>query len=394
MFKFLFILIVLCVAGFLMMPDVGIITVTAFGFRITTSILIVIAALAVVLYLWHLLKQPFLWLSGCQTWYQKRKQSQKEAYLLLALKTVLDQDSVAKNQLLKKKNTFFDKKSDENFIIEALFQPSPHTFEQLLHRPETELAGIHGLLGYAQKAGDWLETARLLQKAHDKNPNEPWVTKELWQAQILQSDWAASLKTLDVLKKQDLINKDEFRDRKAQILIKLGRVKEAYKLAPTRPEVALAYAKADPKKAKDIIEDLWPRNPSRDAFLLFQRAIAGDKPIAQEKAVRKLVRHNPEAKQSLLALAETATDLEKWGDVKEYLTTYLSLYPLTVTVARMMAQAERCGWHHEEAAKDWEIKTRFARDEDGWGCSACGHKTEEWDIRCPKCNAFGTIRYQ
>lgn len=394
MFKFLLILVVLCIAGFSMMPDMGIITITAFGFRVTTSVLIVIAVLAVILYLWHLLKQPFLWLSSCQTWYQKRKQSQKEAYLLLALKTVLDQDSAAKARLIKQKNTFFDKKSDENFIIDALFQPSPHTFEQLLHRPETELAGIHGLLDYAQKEGDWEETARLLQKAHDKNPDEPWVAEKLWQAQILQSDWAEALKTLDTLKKMGLIGKTEFQLRKALILVKLGRVKEAYKLAPAEIEVALAYAKAEPKKAKDIIEDLWPKAPCQDAFVLFRKAIVGEKPAAQEKAVRKLVKHNPEAKQSLLALAETAADLEKWGDVKEYLTTYLSLYPLTVTVAQMMAQAERRGWHHEEAAKDWEIKTRFARDEDGWGCGVCGHKTHEWDILCPKCNTFGSIRYQ
>ena len=394
MLKFLFILASLFIIGFLIVHDTWMITITAFGFRITTSVLTVIVLLILALYILHLLKKPFTWISGYQTWYQQRKQSQKETYLILALKTVLDKNTASIKELLKKKNAFFDKKSDENYLIEALFNPSTHTFEQLLHRPNTELAGIRGLLRYAQKEGDLLEVGRLLQKAIEKDPNEPWIYEALWQVQTLQSDWAEALKTLDVLKKKEIIDKAEYHLRKALILVKLGQAKEAYKLAPDRLEIALAYAQAEPNKAKSVLTDLWKTHPCRDAFVLFQRVIKGEKPATQMKEVEKLVRHNPENRASILALAATAIEQEAWSIAKEQLTTYLSIYPLTARVAQMMATVERSGWHHEEAAKEWEIKARFAVDEAGWGCAVCDHATSEWDIICPNCNTFGSIQYK
>ena len=89
-----------------------------------------------------------------------------------------------------------------------------------------------------------------------------------------------------------------------------------------------------------------------------------------------------------------ALDNEMWGVAKEKLTTYLEMYSLTAIAARMMAEAERKGWHHEEGAKAWEEKAVNAPNEMGWGCSACGHMTGGWDALCPKCNGFGCIRYK
>ena len=394
MIKFIAIVIGLLIVGFLIAQNTWMVTVSAFGFEIRTSIIFVLAVVLLLWYVLHLLKKPFCWIGGCQKWYANRKQTQKEAFLLLALKTALDRDSESAQKLLKQKNSFFDKKSDENYVLEALFAPTPHVFEQLLHREKTELAGVRGLLNYAREQGDYAEIGRLLQKAFEKHPNEVWVHEALWQAQILQNDWSESLKTLESLKKSGRIGKDEYTKRKTCVLLKLGKVQEAYKLMPEAPETAMAFVAENSQKAESVLMKLWEKTPCWDAFLLFQKAIREEKPAKQVKLVEKMVKYNPDNRLSLLAVARVALDNEMWGIAKEKLTVYMEMYSLTSVAARMMAEAERKGWHHEEGAKAWEEKAVNAPNEMGWGCSVCGHMTGGWDAVCPKCNAFNSIRYK
>ena len=256
------------------------------------------------------------------------------------------------------------------------------------------MAGIKGLLSYAQQNGDLAEVERLLQKAVQKHPNEMWIEEALWTVQTLQSDWAEALKTLDTLKKNNLVDKENYTLRRALILLKLGRFDEAYKLLPDHPAVAVAYATSVPKKARDILIKLWAKEPCRDAYLLFQKMIADETPAKQLKSVEKLVHGNPNHRLSLLALAQTAANNEMWGVAKDQLTAYLAVYPLTASVAHLMADIERKGWHHAEGAREWEEKAATAPQEAGWGCAVCGHQMPEWDILCPHCNAFGQIKYK
>ena len=394
MIRFLSILISLFIVGYLIAHDTWMVTIRGFGYEVTTSVLVLALAFILLMYIAHLLKKPFHWLDRYRNWSARRKQDRKEAYLLAVLKTVLDKDSQARQQLLKQRNTFFDKKSDENYLIEALFAPTPHVFEQLLHREKTELAGIQGLLSYARKGGDYDAVGRLLRKAAEKHAGEPWLQEMLWEVQIMQNDWAEALATLDKMKKMDLVTREEYSYRRALILMKLGRVKEAYKSLPDHPAVAVAYAEAEPHKACSIITDLWETTPTDEAFALFKKAISNEKPAKQAKLIDKLIRRHPSHRISLLVQAQTAMERNLWGVAKEYLTEYLNTYPLTQRVARLMAEVERKGWNHENEAKSWDAKAAGATDDIGWGCTVCGHKTQEWDAVCPTCNAFGGIKYK
>lgn len=394
MIRFLSVLISLFIIGYLIAHDTWMVTVTGFGYEITTSVLLLALALIAFLYVLHLLKKPFRLFDRYRQWSAQRRQTRKEDYLFLVLKTILDKDSNAKKQLLKKKNDFFDKKSDENYLIEALFAPTPHVFERLLRRERTELAGVHGLLAYARESGDFNAASRLLHRAAEKHAGEPWVQEMLWEVQVMQSDWNEALTTLEVLKKQGRVDKATYTERKAFILMKLGRIKEAYKLLPDHQAVALAYAEAEPQKAQSVIMNLWPKSPSYEAFQLFQKTIKDEKMEKQAKLVDKLTRQNPEHRLSVLARAQVALEQGLWGVAKELLTAYTNTYPLTQKVAQMMAEVERKGWNHEAEAKAWEAKMSQAANGSCWGCSACGHQTHAWDAVCPNCNTFGSIRYK
>ncbi|MDY6407152.1 MAG: tetratricopeptide repeat protein [Pseudomonadota bacterium] len=391
MIRFIFILISVFIVGFFIVKDTWMVTVQGFGYELKASILVFVVGACLVLYLLHLLKKPFGWWERCHRWLEKRNQNQKEAYLLLALKTMLDKNTVATQQIIKQKNKFFPKKSDENYVIEALFDPNTHVFEHLLHRESTELAGIRGLLHYAKAEGNLTEATRLLNKATEKYPNEPWIYHELWKVQILQNDWHEALNTLEKLKKDNQVNKPEYIRYKALLLLKLGRIKDAHKLCPTDQAIILAYARTEPDKAEKLIRNLWALAPCQEAFDIYWQALSAYKPDKQSKAVDKLVRENPKHKLSLLVLAQTAIHQKSWPMAKDYLTDYLSLYPLTAQVAKMMADVEQKGWNHTDEAQKWRLKALDAPAELGWECAVCGHQTESWALVCPVCHAFAEM---
>lgn len=392
MIKLLAVLIGVFVIGFLIVHDTWMMTITAFGYEITTSVLTFVVVLLAFLYAWHLLKKPLCWLGLCQNWYARRRQSQKESYVSLVLRTLVDRNTDATRRLLKDKNSFFDKKSDESYLLDALFAPTPHVFEHLLHRPGTELAGIRGLLKLATDRGDWAEADRLLDKAVETAPQEPWIREAQWQAQVMQNDWAAALETLDRLLKMGRVSKEEYRLRRAFVLLKLGRVAEAYKLAPTHPAVALAMAAAEPERAETVLTKSWAETPCLDVWRAYRSALQKEKPAKRQKAVERFVRPNPKHRLSLIVAAESAMDSELWGVAKQELEAYLQAYPLTPTVAHLMATVERKGWKHEDVAREWDVRAAAAVEDTGWGCGSCGHQTATWDVRCPKCNAFGALQ--
>ncbi len=394
MMKLVVTLIGIFLLGFLIVNDTWSVTIIGFGYEVTSSVFLFIAAVLIVIYLLSLIRKPFGWFGGYQSWYRTRKQNQKEAYLILALKTALDRNEKNIDLLMKQRKAVFPPKSNESLMIEALFQPSPHVFEQLLHRDGTEMTGIRGLLEYAQKNGDLTEVRRLLQKAVAKVPDESWIQESLWSLQTLQSDWSDALNTLEILKKRGLIDKKTYFVRKSCLLLKLGRARDAFNLTPDNPAAAIAYTKQAPQKALSILIDSWAQTPCWETYVLFRDNIRNEKPAKQMKLVEKLVRKNKESRLSFIALAQTAMDAHMWGVAKEHMTAYFNAYPITPQTARMMAKIEREGWHHEEGAAEWEEKATTSEELGGWGCSICNHVTESWEACCPTCNTFGSIRYK
>lgn len=393
MLKFIFILISVFLLGFLIINDTWMISIEGFGYQITASSLLFIIAIAIIVYLLRLLKKPFHWINGYQKWIENRRKTQKDAYFTAILTTVLEQRQSSMQDILKQRKNWFHTKSTEALLIEALFAPTPHVFEQLIQKPETELAGIRGLLQYAQKTGDVNEALRLLRKAAAKNVTEPWVQSGLWDLQVLQSDWADALKTLDVLKKNKLVSSDEYQSRKACLLLKLGRTKEAFEADPDNPATAIAYARTEPKKAQDILTTSWKKESCWDTYLAFRENSTTETPAKRMKLTEKLIRHNPQHRLSLKAKAQTAIDAELWGVAKETLTTYFQAYPLTPETAQMMAIVEREGWHHEQGAQEWEKKALLSHETDSWKCTNCQHELGYWEASCPICNSFGCIKY-
>lgn len=394
MLKIILFLIAMFVTGFLIVQENWNVSISAFGYEITISTVLLVLMVAVLIYLVYLIKKPFAWICGIKNKMARSHLIKKESYLTFVLQTILDQNNASVQMILNQKKGMLEKNDIKHLLLTALFNPSTNIFEQLMHQTPTELAGIRGLFLEAQKQGDLKEADKLLTKAFQKNPHVSWVIISRFDIQTLQNDWENALITLETLKKEKLITKEQYIQRKACLLFKTGKIKEAYELDKTNPAIAIAYAKEVPNKAADIFIASWQKAPCFDTYLAYRKLIAALPAAKQLKAVQKMVSKNPTCRLSLIALADIAIQAELWREAKENLEVYLNSYPLTEQVALMMATITREGWHHEPEAKEWEKKAIETQDKTGWFCTTCTHETIEWDIACPHCNAIGAIKYR
>lgn len=394
MLKLILFMIAMFATGFLIVQENWDVTIAAFGYEVTLSTVLLIVLLTLCVYLFRLIKKPFLYLFGFKNRRATSNLVKKEAYLTFVLETILDQNNESISRILKQKGGLLQKKDIKHLLLNAFFNPSKETFEELSKHKETELAGIRGLYFEAKKSGNLKEAEIILSKAERSYPNVFWVIQESYDIAVLQNDADKALFLLDELLRLKQISKEDYIHQKAALYFIKGKIKEAYQLNKICPAFAVAYAKENKENAQNILITSWNKEPSWEVYETYMNLFKDQPAEKQLKMVNKLIAKNKEFRISLLALADTAIRNEKWRLAKETLTAYLQSYPLTKKVAYMMAQVSRLGWHHEQEAKEWEQKAIETEDKYGWTCLNCSQSTSEWSAICPHCNKVGKITYR
>lgn len=394
MLKIILFLIAMFVTGFLIVHENWMVTLKGFGYEVTLSTVLLIVLILIGIYLIQLIKKPFVWMFG----FGKRRHTKhfikKENYLTFVLKTLLDKNNISVDQILKQKKSLLPKKDIRHLLLNALFTPSKEIFSELAKHKETELAGLRGLYFEEKEKGSIKEAEKILSRILTSYPHVIWVLKESYEIQTLQNDWPAALTTLEQLFKHKEISKEDYLNQKASIFYMQNKFKEAYLLNRTNPAFAIAYAKENASYAKTILTNSWNKEPSWDVYLAYYQLIKNLAPEKQIKAINKLISKNKDFRISMLALADIGIKTENWRLAKETLESYLQSYPLTKNVALMMAEVARRGWHHEQEAKEWELKDVESDDKYGWMCLGCNQKTAQWHPACPHCNKIGKIIYR
>ena len=140
--------------------------------------------------------------------------------------------------------------------------------------------------------------------------------------------------------------------------------------------------------------EAWQKTPAKEIYQAYMQLFKNESAHKQMKALKKLISNNPTSRESLLALVETAIQLELWREAKETMQVYMATYPLTKESAHLMATIVREGWHHEEEALEWEQKAIETTEQSGWICSKCNQKALNWTVLCPHCSTFNTLIYR
>ncbi len=389
MTKILFTIVGLAVLTALVIHDKWTVTFTTSDYEISTSFVLFIVALLALLWLLCLLKKPFVWISRYQNWRKNQKQLQKEKFIFELLNTLLNHDASKYDLLLQQAQKLYGAGSQETALVTALIKPSEEIFDTLNKEQTTKMAGIYGLIQAAEKEGNFDQVTALLDEIPSAAQNMPWVNHTKWRLALMRSDWSEALRLLENTKKS--LSPQVYKSHKAALLVKLGRIKEAYKLNPVNPAIALLYVQTKPTKAKRILEKAWKQYPCWPVYTSYKKAIANLPEKKRLQSILDLTKPTRDQRYSLLARADMDIDLQNWARAKENLEIYVQNYPLTRQVADMMAKIERSGLHHERMAQEWEDRSIESEDDSVWYCTKCDHVVTEWHPVCPHCGEFDSI---
>ena len=384
-----FLICLLLGVGSVISNEAFFITLTFRNYQIYLSVFTFAGLIIGIMWLWALILLPFRLFRQFSIWRQKSKQDQKQIFLVSVLEALANQNKEQYPLLVKQTLHHFKKEEVTYWVILSLLQPTEEVYQKLLTFPSTVLGGIYGFLNMAEGMGNTTEMRNLLESLSEKQKQVLWVKQAYFQLALLEGDWGQACQYLESLKK--IMPKSEYKRNYACLLMMKGDVDKAYKLDDTQAPIILAKAKENPEKAMKILKKAWEKTPCQEIYTAFKAALTGKTNTEKMKEVKALVKQNKGNRFSLLALADMNLETGNAPKAKEILDSYLENFPLIQQVALMMAQAEREGWNHEEAAQDWERKALNLQEKTGWICTHCSHTSSKWEPVCPACHLFNSI---
>ncbi len=271
-------------------------------------------------------------------------------------------------------------------------EAAERAFHQMANRDDTRLLGLHGLYIEAQRHADPV-AARLYAEEAAKHAHAPgWAGQAVLEFRCATGDWSGALERLERNMKSGLIDKASYRRQRAVLLTAQALaaeegdrdrakalVLEAVKLAPTLvPAAAMAGRflgeAGDLRKAARIIEAAWQDNPHPDLAEGYAHLRPGDS--ARERLVRiqALAEKSPGNIEGALAVARAALDAQEFVVARRALTP-LAIAP-TQRVAALMAELEEMEHGDEGRAREWMTRALHGRRDPAW--TADGYVSERW----------------
>lgn len=285
-------------------------------------------------------------------------------------------------------------------------------FTSMLESAETRFLGLRGLLRQAEREGDWDAALDCAKRAYEIRPQTPWVLSALFDLGLKSGDLDRALKASEDLRRHGQLSREDEKRRRGVLFTEKARRAEAagdaggareyaaqaHKLAPELPAAAAIRARLlledrRSRPAAKAIETTWALHPHPDLVPLYLRARPGKTELERFNALGRLVRENPEHRESLMALGRAALAAELWGEARRYLQKAGGTRP-TESVCRLMAEIEERENGDVEAARTWLLRAAEAPDDPAWVCGECGAVAAEWHGVCAHCGGFDTFAWR
>jgi HemY protein len=263
-------------------------------------------------------------------------------------------------------------------------------FRKMADHSETRLLGLHGLFVEAQRRDDPAAARAVAEEAVQANPAAGWAAQAVLDFRCAEHDWAGALLALDSNMKSGLIDKPTFRRGRAVLLTARALtdadrdqaradVLEAVKLAPGLvPAAALAGRllgeAGETRKAARVLEAAWRANPHPDLAEIYAHVRPGDSARDRLARVQSLAKQSPENPEGALAVARAAIDASEFATARAALGS-LAVTP-TQRVAMLMAEIEERDTADVGRAREWTARAVHAARDPGW--TADGIVSHKW----------------
>ncbi len=282
-------------------------------------------------------------------------------------------------------------------------------FEAMLAAPETEQLGLRGLFLEAEREGEHEAARQFAERALQRNAKLGWPVESLFELQCRAQDWPAALHTLEIARRQHVIDKAPAARRRAVLLTAqaqaledidadkaLELALEAHRLAPDLvPAAAIAgrvlAARGNTPRAARVLLKTWRLAPHPDLAAAYAYARPGDSPRDRLNRVRHLARLTPNNTEAQIAVAISAIDARDWNEARKALEPLID-DRLTPRVCTLMARIE--GEQNSDAGRvrEWLARAANAARDPAW--TADGVVSDHWSAVSPVTGALDVFQWR
>ena len=271
-----------------------------------------------------------------------------------------------------------------------------HAFRAMAERDDTKLLGLRGLYIEAQRRKDVAAARAYAEQAANAAPALGWAGQAVLEFRCASGDWAAALSALDRNSRFGLIDKTDYRRQRAVLLTARALaaadgdrdrarslVLDALKLAPALVPAAelagrLLGEAGELRRASRVIEKAWAANPHPDLAEAYAHLRPGDSARERLARVQSLALKAPGQGaphiESALAVARAALDAQEFAVARNALRPLLK--EPTQRVATLMAEIEQRESGDEGRAREWMGRALRAERDPQW--SADGFVSDRW----------------
>ena len=265
-------------------------------------------------------------------------------------------------------------------------------YRAMLENDETRFLGLRGLVLQARREGDEASARRYLLEAKALRPTSDWVLASLFEISEQAGDLGEAEAALAAVQRQKLLPRAEVARKHAVIL--LQRAVQAQQ--DGQPAQARKYAKQANKLAPDLVPaacllaSLAPHADLAQAYLDLHRQ---EEPLRRYKHLATLVAADANHPEAHLALAQAALTAQLWGETRRHLES-LSEADLDQRAYRLYARLEEAERQDSAASHHWLKQGEEAQAAPGWVCEDCGAVSQSWSAHCGACQAFDRLRWR
>jgi HemY protein len=293
-------------------------------------------------------------------------------------------------------------------------------FEAMLERKETAFLGVRGLLMQALRANDRPAALALAERALKERPNTPWAAESLLDLQLRDGRWSGAAATLRQATRLKVVDDAKGRRIRALMLAEEAReevaaagpeaappraiaaLEEAARLAPdlvpARALWAELLARAGRRRqAAKLIEKAWEEAPHPLLAAAYARLEPAESAMDRARRFETLAARKPDHPASHRTAGEAALAAGLLGEARRHFEAALERDGAelpTAGFAREMARLEETEGGDPAAVRRWLLRAAEAPADPSWICESCGRSTADWRARCPHCGAFDTLRWR
>jgi HemY protein len=400
----------------------GSVTMQWRGWRLDTSVGVLLAAVLVLILLVLALWLLYRWIIGApgallEGWGDSRRRRGYRA-LTQGLAAVAAGDAAEAQKNARKAEQLLSEPSLTLLLSAQAAQLSgdreaaKRAFNAMLEDEQMAFLGLRGLIAQSLQGGNQAQALDYAERAFRLRPQTPWVVHSLFDMQAQAGQWKPAQQTLEAGLRTRVVTQDKGRALKALLLVERSRsaerasqdgdalalAREAFGLAPERIAVTSRLAELQIKigqgpRAMKTLERGWSLAPHPDLAALYLKASGETDPLKRVGLVRRLVDHKIDDVESHVAIAQAALDAGLWGEARSHLELAGGEHP-TVRICRLMADVEERSGGDPAKLHDWLARAAVAPADRSWRCSACGAHHETWRSVCESCGAFGTLHWR